>query len=217
MAPLQPSAWPQNSRNHRHGLQHEGGLIGGWKNSGGCSRNSNRGAAAAPGRSSSFHGRTTTTTTADLQKEIMRRPKTQPDLLAGIGGSAARKLVMASTDWTVHQLIAAAIKQYLKEGRRPLLPTTDPSAFGLHYSQFSFECLDPNGKLIGLGSRNFFLCPKDTTTTISASASASPTTTASSSAAAAAAPPSSSLCSTEADKAASKITIPWLRFMGFLF
>ncbi|XP_073099563.1 uncharacterized protein [Elaeis guineensis] len=47
--------------------------------------------------------------------------------------------VMASTEWTVGDLVAAALRQYVKEGRRPPLPTTEPSAFGLHYSQFSLE------------------------------------------------------------------------------
>lgn len=49
--------------------------------------------------------------------------------------------VMASTELTVEELVEAALKQYRKEGRRPLLPPTmaDPSAFGLHYSQFSLE------------------------------------------------------------------------------
>ncbi|KAG1369646.1 hypothetical protein COCNU_15G000120 [Cocos nucifera] len=47
--------------------------------------------------------------------------------------------VMASTEWTVGDLVAAALRQYVKEGRRPPLPTTEPSAFGLHYSRFSLE------------------------------------------------------------------------------
>ncbi|CAL9099813.1 unnamed protein product, partial [Musa textilis] len=47
--------------------------------------------------------------------------------------------VMASTDWSVGDLVAAALRLYVKEGRRPPLPTAEPSAFGFHYSQFSLE------------------------------------------------------------------------------
>jgi hypothetical protein len=47
--------------------------------------------------------------------------------------------VMARTEWRVADLVAAAVELYVKEGRRPLLPSADPSAFGLHYSQFSLQ------------------------------------------------------------------------------
>jgi hypothetical protein len=47
--------------------------------------------------------------------------------------------VMASAEWRVSDLVAAAVGLYVKEGRRPLLPSADPAAFGLHYSQFSLE------------------------------------------------------------------------------
>ncbi|KAH7671452.1 hypothetical protein IHE45_10G094800 [Dioscorea alata] len=77
--------------------------------------------------------------------------------------------VMASTLWTVNDLIAATVELYIKEGRRPLLPTTLLSHFTLHYSQFSLEGLDPNEKLKELGSRTFFLYIK----TIAATASCS--------------------------------------------
>lgn len=127
--------------------------------------------------------------------------------------------VMASTDWSVDQLVAAATKQYIKEGRRPPLPTSDPSAFGLHYSQFSLECLDPKEKLMGLGSRNFFLCPKQKPSAAAAAAAALHySAPASSSDDNNNLPPPSSpssSCSGEA-RDASKISIPWLRFMDFL-
>lgn len=110
-------------------------------------------------KSSSFHGeslKTTTTTT-------LRRPKTDPELLSfkNLGLSAASlngrpkmtKLllnvtiqgilgpvqVLMSSEMTVADLVAATIRQYMKEGRRPILPTVNPSAFDLHYSQFSLE------------------------------------------------------------------------------
>lgn len=129
--------------------------------------------------------------------------------------SLGRVQVMASTEWRVEELAAAAARLYVKEGRHPPLPTAEPTAFNLHYSQFSLECLDPKVKLIELGSRNFFLCPKS----ISASAAPAPACSSSSS------PPeprpltpspsSPSSCSKEADKA-SKLPVPWLRFMVYL-
>ncbi|KAF2933845.1 hypothetical protein DAI22_04g117300 [Oryza sativa Japonica Group] len=147
-------------------------------------------------RSASFHGRGT-----EPRHQLARqRPKTQPDLLAGVRGRATaasfgpaaaagggeqlepeaagrrtpskvlvsvavqRSLwplhVMASAAWSVADLVAAAVALYVKEGRRPPLPSADPSDFGLHYSQFSLESLDPREKVMELGSRSFFLCPK---------------------------------------------------------
>jgi hypothetical protein len=49
--------------------------------------------------------------------------------------------VMASAEWSVAELVAAAVGLYVKEGRRPLLPSSDPAAFGLHYSQFCLESM----------------------------------------------------------------------------
>ena len=92
----------------------------------------------------------------------LRRPKTVPDLVAhrnvaGLApegifrqppkllvhvnflGSLGPVKVVMSQDAAVEDLVAAAVRQYLKEGRRPILPTTDPHAFDLHYSQFSLE------------------------------------------------------------------------------
>ena len=124
-------------------------------------------AAAARQRSASFHGRG-----AEQRHQLQKqRPKTMPDLLAGLrgasfrsgspppsaGGETGRRTpskvlvsvavqhslwplhVMASAEWTVADLVAAAVALYVKEGRRPLLPSADPAAFGLHYSQFSLE------------------------------------------------------------------------------
>lgn len=129
--------------------------------------------------------------------------------------------VVASTDWTVGHLVAAVLQQYAKEGRRPLLPSADPSAYALHYSQFSLECLDPGESLIGLGSRNFFLCP----TPSPGGAGAGAGTGTGTGAEAAVATGSSAAarektCSKEAAAAekASKggVWLPWLRFMDFL-
>ena len=141
---------------------------------GGGSRGRQRQEAAAAGagadrqRSASFHGRGVEQR-HQLQKQ---RPKTMPDLLAGVRGASFRSgspppraggeaglvrtpskvlvsvavqrslwplHVMASAEWTVADLVAAAVALYVKEGRRPLLPSADLAAFGLHYSQFSLE------------------------------------------------------------------------------
>ncbi|KAJ1686103.1 hypothetical protein LUZ63_017493 [Rhynchospora breviuscula] len=108
--------------------------------------------------------------------------------------------VMAFSEWSVTDLVAAVLRQYVKEGRRPQLNSADPSSYGLHYSQFSLECLDSEEKLIGLGSRNFFLCPKEPVVSDSVTANGTP---------------ASASCSNQAGKA-SKTAIPWLRFMEFL-
>ncbi|KAI3453564.1 hypothetical protein Pfo_010227 [Paulownia fortunei] len=67
--------------------------------------------------------------------------------------------VVMSPENTVGELVKAAIGVYVKEKRRPLLGSSDPGCFELHYSQFSLESLKPEEKLIDLGSRNFFLFP----------------------------------------------------------
>lgn len=119
---------------------------------------------------------------------MMRRPKTQPELLNRDDhnmkmkmnnpvdqASSVNKLLVSITiaqsigplrlllfkDATVEEVIKAAFVLYAKEGRKPLL-SNDPAAFGLHYSQFSIDCLNPAEKIKDLGSRNFFLCPKAT-------------------------------------------------------
>ncbi|XP_017974079.1 PREDICTED: uncharacterized protein At4g22758 [Theobroma cacao] len=65
--------------------------------------------------------------------------------------------VVMPAENTVNDLIKAAVEIYVKEKRRPLLEETNPKFFQLHYSQFSLESLEPEEKLINLGSRNFFL------------------------------------------------------------
>ncbi|KAI0489122.1 hypothetical protein KFK09_028964 [Dendrobium nobile] len=68
--------------------------------------------------------------------------------------------VVMSPENTVMDLVRTAVEVYVKEGRRPLLQCADPKGFELHYSQYSLESLDPQEKLINLGSRNFFLCSR---------------------------------------------------------
>ncbi|XP_060211090.1 uncharacterized protein LOC132638130 [Lycium barbarum] len=71
-------------------------------------------------------------------------------------------LVMSSEN-NVGELIKAAIDIYVKEKRRPLLTSSDPLCYQLHYSQFSLQSLKTEEKLVNLGCRSFFLCPKPST------------------------------------------------------
>jgi hypothetical protein len=48
--------------------------------------------------------------------------------------------VMAFAEWSVADLVATVLRQYVKEGRRPQLASVDASTYGLHFSQFSLEC-----------------------------------------------------------------------------
>ncbi|KAL5580248.1 hypothetical protein UlMin_012690 [Ulmus minor] len=171
-------------------------------------------------KSSSFHGRNPMELTSEL-----RRPKTSPDLLSGkyivpavsvnqgrkltklllnvtIQGSVGAVQVVMPPESTVGDLVAAAVSQYAKEGRRPILPAADTSLFSLHYSQFSLEGLDREEKLIELGSRNFFLCQRKSETVRGIVGDA---TTSSS--------PSS--CAKEAGKV-TKSGFNWLKFMDFM-
>ncbi|WVZ75194.1 hypothetical protein U9M48_023275 [Paspalum notatum var. saurae] len=177
-------------------------------------------------RSASFHGHEQRRD--DLQLRRQQRPRTHPDLLAGVRdrgllrrppathGAAPSKVlvtvavhrsmwplqVMARAEWRVADLVAAAVGLYVREGRRPLLPSADPSAFGLHYSQFSLQSLDPEEKLMELGSRSFFLCPKAATAVSSSSASTRPSTEA-----------SKNTATSSANK--PNMLTPWLSFMHF--
>ncbi|MED6161787.1 hypothetical protein PIB30_063993 [Stylosanthes scabra] len=136
-------------------------------------------------KSSSFHVAPTAAMSSGGQ---IRRPKTVPDLVSHRKRAEAtstppmaevvrreppKVLVKVTTmgslgpvqlvlppESTVADLIAAGVRQYVKEGRRPILPSQDPSHFDLHYSQFSLESLERDEKLRELGSRNFFLCPR---------------------------------------------------------
>ncbi|XP_047323437.1 uncharacterized protein LOC124927127 [Impatiens glandulifera] len=186
-------------------------------------------------RASSFHGASSANMAAGAGDQMIR-PRTVPDLLSGIRdhqkkgaasndqlrllpkltklllhvtiqGSLGPVQVLIPPESTVGDLIAATVRQYVKEGRRPFLTSLDASAFDLHYSQFSLESLDRDEKLIALGSRNFFLCMKR---------SAASSVEDGGSSAAAAAVVSSSRCSEEAGKPAKNNIPPWLKFMDFL-
>ncbi|CAI9785892.1 unnamed protein product [Fraxinus pennsylvanica] len=174
-------------------------------------------------KASSFHGKN-----SGVVEEMLPRPRTVTELLVrkkdvvsstelGLaqGKPTLTKLllnvtiqrslgavqVLMSPDATVDDLITAALRQYVKEGRRPIISSADSSGFDLHYSQFSLESLDGKEKLMSLGSRNFFLCPK------MMKAAASPE-----SGSAAVTMAASSSCSKEADDEAIKKWLPWLKF-----
>ena len=67
------------------------------------------------------------------------RPKLTKLLLnVTVQGSVGAVQVLTSPESTVGDLIAATIRQYMKEGRRPIIEA-DASRFDLHYSQFSLE------------------------------------------------------------------------------
>lgn len=112
---------------------------------------------------------------ANATSAQIRRPRTVPDLvsygsLAGtspedlprvppklllnvtVRGSVGPVHVVMTPESTVGDLVAVTVRQYVKEGRRPVVPTTDPSFFDLHYSQFSLqsESRDQNLDLISL-------------------------------------------------------------------
>ncbi|KAF0935253.1 hypothetical protein E2562_031707 [Oryza meyeriana var. granulata] len=156
---------------------------------------------AAKPRAASFHGGGASEQQQRHQL-LKQRPRTQPDLFAGVRGQSFRRAadtvpeeerrlvapskvlltvsvrqsmwplqVMARTEWRVADLVAAAVELYVREGRRPLLPSADPAAFGLHFSQFSLQSLGPEEKLMELGSRSFFLCPKAAATAAAATVS----------------------------------------------
>ncbi|XP_039138971.1 uncharacterized protein At4g22758-like isoform X1 [Dioscorea cayenensis subsp. rotundata] len=132
------------------------------------------------GRSASFHG------AASSDRSIkIRRPESQTDLSGPsaetlkYGAAAAQRpmklllnvtvlqspgpiQVVMSPENSVADLVRAAVEAFIREGRRPPLPFSDPKAFELHYSQYSLESLKSEEKLMNLGSRNFFLCAKTT-------------------------------------------------------
>lgn len=71
---------------------------------------------------------------------VEERPRLTKLLLnVTIQGSVGPVQVIMTPDSTVGDLIAAAVRQYVKEGRRQMLPAAVPSSFDLHYSQFSLE------------------------------------------------------------------------------
>ncbi|XP_071700119.1 uncharacterized protein [Rutidosis leptorrhynchoides] len=174
-------------------------------------------------KSMSFHGRAA----EDMVGKLIR-PRTVPELISCrtavatetvtiskpkltkllLNVTVQRSLgvvhVLISPELTVGDLISTVLRQYVKEGRRPVFSCLDASGFDLHYSQFSLESLSPDEKLNELGSRNFFLCPKQPVT-VSASCGDSRV----SYGGVTATPASTSRCSKEAEK----VGVGWLRFM----
>ncbi|XP_027908735.1 uncharacterized protein At4g22758-like [Vigna unguiculata] len=192
----------QNSKNHRNG-QAESHRR--WK---------------LTNKSSSFHSQSSSA--AAMSGTSIRRPMTVPELLLDrnrsapaaaaevvrrqppklllkvtIMGSLGPVQVVMTPESAVGDLVAAAVNQYIKEGRRPILPSNDPSQFDLHYSQFTLESLERNEKLKDIGSRNFFLCPKKHGGGGGDGGSTTPFAS----------------CSREADKTTKGGAFGWLRFM----
>ena len=173
-----------------------------------------------PEKSMSLHGDISGSTS-----EMSRRPRTAPNLFSGRESSAGNSAevqvrlkltklllnvtiqrslgpihVLISPESTVHDLIAAVIRQYSKEGRRPALCSADSSDYDLHFSQFSLESLDRAEELTALGSRNFFLCPRKQGAETSMGGDFTV---------------SSSRCTKQAATDIS-IALPWPKFMDFL-
>lgn len=176
-------------------------------------------------KSSSFHAHTVAAGT--MSGGPIQRPKTVPDLVpvrkravvaaapprqppkllvkVTMMGSLGPVQVVMPPESTVQDLVAVAVRHYVKEGRRPILPSTEHSDFDLHYSQFSLESLDREEKLSELGSRNFFLCPRKSTATVDGGTGGDSSTTT-----------PFAFCSKEADKASKGGGFGWLRFMDLL-
>ncbi|KAK7341949.1 hypothetical protein VNO80_24890 [Phaseolus coccineus] len=192
----------QNSKNHRNGQAepHRRGKL--------------------TNKSSSFHSNSLPP--AAMSSTPIRRPMTLPELLLDknraaaaaefvprqppklllkvtIMGSLGPVQVVMTTESAVGDLVAAAVNQYIKEGRRPILPSNDPSQFDLHYSQFTLESLDKKEKLRDIGSRNFYLCPRKHGGGGGDGGSTTPFAS----------------CSREADKTTKGGAFGWLRFMDF--
>lgn len=107
---------------------------------------------AAGWRSASFHGeapdRPAPIHGPQSHQELSRRPEineavrkrlTKLLLNVTIERSLGPVHVVMPPENTVADLVRAVVEAYVKEGRRPLLPRTDPKAFDLHYSQYSLE------------------------------------------------------------------------------
>ncbi|KAJ8438749.1 hypothetical protein Cgig2_020304 [Carnegiea gigantea] len=163
--------------------------------------------------------------------EKIRRPRTLPDLMVRdrnvaslvasptaaaspkpkltkvllnvtVQGSVGAVQVLISPESRVRDLIFVTLKQYLKEGRRPVISGLSVDDFDLHYSQFSLESLDREEKLETLGSRNFFLCKRKAVVDGGANGGVPVTS-----------------CSTQAEKVAklNPNPCPWLKFISYLF
>ncbi|KAL2937601.1 hypothetical protein RDABS01_021050 [Bienertia sinuspersici] len=137
---------------------------------------------------------------APVKEETQVKKKLTKVLLnVSIQGSIGAIQVIISPDLKVKDLITATVKQYVKEGRRPVISFSNVADFDLHYSQFSLESLDREEKIAELGSRNFFLCKRKEE---SAGTTSSPNS-----------------CSKEAEMTTQLASPcpPWLKFMNFLF
>lgn len=77
---------------------------------------------------------------ARVDGEIVSQEKLMKLLMkVNIQNSVGPVHVVMLPENTVGELIKAAIEIYVKEKRRPLLPSSDSRSYELHYSQFSLE------------------------------------------------------------------------------
>ncbi|CAI8609669.1 unnamed protein product [Vicia faba] len=104
------------------------------------------------------HVSTSLTSKMQTNDSILRPPKLL--LKVTIENSLGTIQVLMLSEDTVEDLIKAALVFYEKEKRRPILKNYDPKSYDLHYSKFTFQSLKRDEKLLGLESRNFFLCSK---------------------------------------------------------
>ncbi|CAL5198052.1 unnamed protein product [Lathyrus oleraceus] len=104
------------------------------------------------------HVSTSLTSKMQTNDSILRPPKLL--LKVTIENSLGAIQVLMLSENTVEDLIKAALVFYEKENRRPILKNYDPKSYDLHYSKFTFQSLKRDEKLLGLESRNFFLCSK---------------------------------------------------------
>ncbi|KAJ8449353.1 hypothetical protein Cgig2_002485 [Carnegiea gigantea] len=70
-----------------------------------------------------------------------------------------RTLVQLGT--SVEDTIKLVIQKYMEQGRTPWLPNDASSAFDLHVSYFSLQCLDRSNAIGETGSRSFYLRKKN--------------------------------------------------------
>lgn len=170
-------------------------------------------------KSLSFHGK------AAPPEQSLRRPRTMPDLRStpmtcgfpasfpaperkltptkvlfnvAIQESVGTVQVLLNPESRVSDLICGALKQYVKERRRPVFSSSDADEFDLHYSQFSLESLDRDEKLAALGSRNFFMCKRPEVVEGGTGSNDGAST---------------SSCSTQAEKVKLGSPFPWLKFI----
>nr|XP_043614041.1 uncharacterized protein At4g22758 [Erigeron canadensis] len=80
-----------------------------------------------------------------------------------VEGSPGPVRAMVKLGSSVEETMKIVKRQYMLEGRSPQLDQCSISAFELHSSYFSLQCLDASDKIGDIGSRSFFMrkCSND--------------------------------------------------------